>query len=108
MKLYGSTREEQLVLMRKRHAHFTEIVKGYTSFDDFMRDWDEEMALWGVEATKGENRISLYIPMDDTEYEEYMVIMDKDGHLEISAEVWWNELFANTLTDIFTGKNVYR
>ena len=108
MELYVSKREEQLALMRKRHAHFTDIVKDYTSFDDFMRDWDEKMALWGVEASKGENCISLYIQMDYNQYEDYTVIMGKEGHLEIDTEVWWNELCTNTVTDIFTGENINR
>ena len=45
MQPYGSSWKDTLALMHKRHALFTEIVKDYSSFDDFMLDWDEKMAL---------------------------------------------------------------
>lgn len=106
MQPYGSTIEESLALMRKRHALFTEIVKDYTSFDDFMRDWDEKMALWGVEATQGEHRITLYLLLEYTMYEYYGIGMGKDGHLEIDPDVTWNYLCSTTNTNIFTGEDV--
>lgn len=102
MQPYGSTRKDALALMRKRHALFTEIVKDYTSFDDFMRDWDEKMALFGVEATQGKNGITLYLLLEYTEYEYYGISMSKDGHLEIDPVVTWNYLCSTTDTNIFT------
>ena len=106
MNPYGNTREESLALMRKRHALFTEIVKDYTSFDDFMRDWDEKLALWGVEATQGKNGITLYMLLEYTEYEYYGISIGKDGHLEIDPIVTWNDCCATTDTNIFTGRDV--
>lgn len=106
MQPYGSSRKQSLALMRKRHALFSEIVKDYTSFDDFMRDWDEKMALWGVEATQSENGITLYLLLEYTEYEYYGISMGKDGHLEIDPIVSWNDCCANTDTNIFTGEDV--
>lgn len=106
MQPYGSTIEESLALMRKRHALFNEIVKDYTSFDDFMRDWDEKMALWGVEATQGEHGITLYLLLEYTMYEYYSIGMGKDGHLEIDPDVTWNYLCSTTNTNIFTGEDV--
>lgn len=99
-------RNESLAKLRKRHAGFTEIVKPYTSFDDFMHDWSDKMTLFGVEVDQGPDSISLRIQIDYTDYEQYHVIMGKDGHLAVSSAVWWQDLFANTLTNIFTGENV--
>lgn len=106
MNPYCNTREESLALMRKRHALFTEIVKDYTSFDDFMRDWDEKMALWGVEATQGKNGITLYMLLEYNEYEYYGIRMGKDGHLEIDSIVMWNDFCSTTNTNIFTGQDI--
>lgn len=103
MQPYGSRIEESLALMRKRHALFTEIVKDYTSFDNFMRDWDVKMALWGVEATQGEYGITLYLLLEYTQYEYYDISLGKDGHLEIDPVVTWNCLCTTTYTNIFTG-----
>lgn len=99
-------REDNLANLRKRHAGFTEIVKEYTSFDDFMRDWHEKMPLFGTEVERGSDCISLRIQIDYTDYEQYHVIMGRDGHLAMSSAVWWNDMFANTLTNIFTGEKV--
>lgn len=106
MQPYGSSREESLALMRKRHALFTDIVKDYTSFDDFMRDWDEKMALWGVEATQGEYGITLYLLLEYIYYEYYDIGMGKDGHLEVDPIVTWNYLCTTTDTNIFTNEDV--
>lgn len=100
---FTAMKEEQSASMRKRHAHFTEIVKDYTSFDDFLRDWCEKMELWGVEVNESKDIISLYIKLDFTDYEEYYVIMGKDGHLAISSVAGCKELCANTLVNIFDG-----
>lgn len=99
-------RNENLAKLRKRHAGFTELVKEYTSFDDFMRDWYEKMALFGTEVDQGSESISLRIQIDYTDYEEYYIIMGKDGHLAIDPEVMWQDMCTNTLTNIFTGENV--
>ncbi len=100
---YTAMKEQQSTSMRKRHAHFTEIVKDYTSFDDFLHDWREKMELWGVEVNEGEDIISLYIQLDFTDYEEYYVIMGNDGHLAISSVAECKELCASTLVNIFDG-----
>lgn len=106
MQPYGSSWKDALALMRKRHALFTEIVKDYSSFDDFMLDWDEKMALFGVEATQGENGITLYLLLDYTKYEYYGIGMGKDGHLEVDPIVTWNYLGSTTDTNIFTNEDV--
>lgn len=103
---FTAMKKEQSANMRKRHAHFTEIVKDYTSFDDFLRVWSEKMKMWGIEVYEGQDIISLYIQLDFTDYEEYYVIMGKDGHLAISSVAGCKELCANTLVNIFTDENV--
>ena len=91
----------------KRHAGFMEIVKDYTSFKDFLNDWEDLMTLFGTEVTAGSEWVDLYIQIDYTDYEDYTVIMGKDGHLTMSPEVWWqNEFCSNEHTNIFTGEEV--
>lgn len=85
---------------RKRHAHFSKIVKDYTSFEAFIRDWDEPMALWGVELTQGNGFIRLYMQLDFCGYEEFHIILGDDGHLAISYGVGCNDFCANMIYDI--------
>lgn len=106
MDLVNMTEQERFMWMRKRHTHFTAIVKGYTSFENLIRDWEEKMALWGVEMTNCGEYIRLHIQLDITEYEDYHVVMGAYGHLTISPAVWWEENYANTLSDIFTGHHL--
>ena len=103
---YLEMMEHALAKLRKRHAGFTELVKEYTSFDDFMSDWHEKMTLFGVEVYECSDSIDIRIEIDYTDYEEYYVIMGQDGHLTMSAAVSWQFMCANTLTDIFTGESV--
>lgn len=104
---FHEMREKGLSKMRQRHAGFMEIVKDYTSFDDFLYDWEDLMTLFGTEVTAGSEYVGLYIQIDYTDYEDYTVIMGKDGHLTMSPEVGWqNECCANEHTNIFTGESV--
>lgn len=106
LKTYFEIRDAALAKLRQRHAGFTEIVKDYTSFDDFLHDWEDKMTLFGTEVFAGSKSIDLRIQIDYYDYEEYSVIMGKDGHLTMSAAVWWQDLCANTLSNIFTGESV--
>lgn len=107
LKMFQEMRDKGLSKMRQRHAGFMEIVKEYTSFSDFLHDWEDLMTLFGTEVYAGSDGIDLRIQIDYTDYEEYHVIMGKDGHLTMSAAVWWqNEKCANELTNIFTGEGV--
>lgn len=85
---------------RKRLAHFSEIVKDYTSFEAFIRDWDETMVLWGVEMTQENGFVRLYMQLDYCGYEEFHVMMGDDGHLAISSGVGCNDYCANMISDI--------
>ena len=107
-QMFYEMREKGLSKMRQRHAGFMEIVKDYTSFDDFLHDWKDLMTLFGTEVSAGSKYVGLYIQIDYTDYEDYTVIMGKDGHLTMSPEVGWqNECCANETTNIFTGESVY-
>ena len=107
-QMFYEMREKSLSKMRQRHAGFMEIVKNYTSFDDFLNDWKDLMTLFGTEVTACSKYVGLYIQIDYTDYEDYTVIMGKDGHLTMSPEVGWqNECCANETTNIFTGESVY-
>lgn len=106
MDLTDMTSEERLLWMRKRHAHFTGIVKDYTSFSEFIEDWDEKLALWGIELRNQGEYLTLYMQLDFSEYESYHVIMGNNGHLAVSSCVWFEEYCANTLMNIFTEEYV--
>lgn len=71
-----------------------------------MHDWYDLMTLFGAEVDQGSDCISIYIHLDFTDYEQYYIIMGNDGHLAMSSVVGWEDMCANTLTNIFTGENV--
>ena len=106
MELVDISNEERLLWMRKRHAHFTGIVKDYSSFEEYINDWDEKLALWGIELSNRGAYLTLYMQLDFTEYESYHVIMGGNGHLAISSCVYFEDYCANTLMDIFTEEYV--
>ena len=106
-QIFYEMRKKSLSKMRQRQAGFMEIVKQYTSFKDLLNDWEDLMTLFGTEVTAGSEWVDLYIQIDYTDYEDYTVIMGKDGHLTMSPEVWWqNEFCSNEHTNIFTGEEV--
>lgn len=105
MDLLGDDHISRLELMRKRRAHFIEIVKDYASMADFNRDWDEKMCMFGIELNGGDTCTSLYMQLDFTEYETYYVVIDEDGHLTVSPIVGWqNECCANSYINLLTGE----
>lgn len=87
---------------RKRHAFFSNLVKEYTSFEDFMRCREEKLFMYGVQLTQEDYYIRLYIQFDYSEYEEFHIIMGEDGHLTLSNGVGFEECFANMIQDIVT------
>lgn len=58
---------------RKRYNFFAEIMKNYTSFENFMNDWHEKMCLWGVQLIQHDDKdyITLYIQIDYCSYNEF-------------------------------------
>lgn len=103
---YAAIQNEQLAMMRRRHDMFTGIVENYTSFADFLRDWRELLTLLGLEIKECDQYVSLYMQLDFTDYEQYHVIMGRDGHLAISSSAWCEMYCANILINIFTGAGV--
>lgn len=96
---------DRLEMMRKRHAYFSAVAEEYHSFADFIRTQDMWLTIMGIELTACGQYLKLYIQLDPTKYEEYYVIMDKDGQLTISDVVMWNENGGSTdCIDICTGQ----
>ena len=96
------TDEERIVLMRKRHAFFSEMVKGYTDLHTFFMENDERFAIMGMELTESDNHLQIYIQLDFTEYEYYYIDKDKEGKLVVRNTVSWDEYCACADIDIFS------
>lgn len=97
---------DRLEMMRRRHAYFSAVAEEYCSFADFIKTQDMWLAIMGIELTDCGKYLKLYTQLDPTEYEEYYVIMDKDGQLTISDVVMWNEKGGGTgYIDICTGQS---
>lgn len=96
------TREWQ----RKRFDHFNKIVKHYTSFDEFISEREEKMALWGVQLLRHEENsyVTILVPIDNYAYNEFHVIIGKDGYLTLSKGGGMEEICANMIIDIDSGE----
>lgn len=104
-KLFSDLRKESRAKMLKRHAFLSDVVKDYTSLEDFAREKSEFFENMGVEFGSGEKCVSLYFQLDYNEYEEYFVVPTADGRLVVSHVIWWqNEVCANEILNIFTGE----
>ena len=104
-KAFQEMRQESIDMMHKRHAFLSDIVKGYSSIEDFARDKSEFFETMGVEVDSGEKCVSLYFQLDYQEYEQYFVVPTKEDRLAVSHVIWWqNECCANEILDIFTGE----
>ena len=93
-------KDQLLEWRRKRHSYFTDIVKDYTSFEEFIRDWDDKLFLTGIQLTQGDGFLRLYIQFNYYAYEEYHVIIGENGHLKLSNGVGFEEICANMIKDI--------
>ena len=71
MDLIDMTLEERHEMMRKRHAYLCALAEPYGSPDEFAGDKDEWLAVSGIELTRNEEYISLYMPLGYDEYETY-------------------------------------
>ena len=102
---FQAMRKESIAKMHKRYAFLSDIVKEYTNLEDFAREKSEFFEMMGVEVGSGEKCVSLYFQLDYNEYEQYFVIPTDDGKLAVSYVIWWqNEVCANEILNIFTGK----
>ena len=95
-------KKQLLEWRRKRHSYFTDIVKDYTSFEEFIRDWDDKLFLTGIQLTQGDGFLRLYIQFNYYAYEEYHVIIGENGHLKLSNGVGFEEICANMIKGIST------
>ena len=94
---------ERVNWMRKRHAFLNNILKPYTSLDDFARDKEDWFAILGIDLTQEKHWCYLDMWLDFGEYEMYFVIPGEDGHLTISEVIGWqDDTCANTYLNIFT------
>lgn len=101
------TFEERYAMMRKRHAFLQEIATQYSSLEAFANERDEWFAVRGIELTLCKKFISLFIPLGFNEYETYHVIKGKDGLLDISEVIWWQDPYCfNNVINIFTRESL--
>ena len=101
------TFEERYDMMRKRHAYLHGIAKQYHSLDSFVHERDEWFAIRGIELTRRDKYISLYISLGYDEYETYHIISGKDGQLDVSEVIWWQDPYCfNDVINIFTKESV--
>ena len=107
MDLICMTHDERLAMMRKRHAFLSEMVGGYNSFEIFIQDCDERLAIMGIELQDCGTHLYVYMPLGFNEYEGYHIIGNASGCLAVSPAVMWQDgCCANSCIDIFTGKRV--
>ena len=102
MGLVDMTDEKRIAMMRKRHALFSEMAKGYTDLHTFFVENDERFAIMGMEITGSDYHLHIYIQLDFTEYEYYYIDKDKDGGLAARNTVSWDEYCACADIDIFS------
>lgn len=107
MDLIDMTREERYVMMRKRHAFLCDMVKSYTSLEEFAKEKDEWFAMLGVELTLGANAVSLYMQLDYGDYETYYIIPGNDDKLTVSEVISWQDPYCyNDNINIFPEESV--
>lgn len=100
------TNKERYSWMRKRHAFLYDMVKSYTSLDEFAKDKEEWFALTGTDLTREKDWIYLYMWLDYGDYEMYFVIPGADGHLTVSEVILWqDDTCANSYLNIFSLKS---
>lgn len=96
---------DRLGMMRRRHAYFSAVAEEYGSFTDFIKAQDMWLSIMGIGLTDCGQYLKLHIQLSSSQYEEYYVIMDKDGQLNISDIVMWNDnVGCASYLDICTGQ----
>lgn len=107
MNLINMPFEKRLEMMQKRHAFLSGIVKEYTDFNKFVCDYDEQLAVMGIEIKQYDDHLYLYNSQGFNEYEGYHIVCNKNSQLVVSPVIWWQNLYcANDCLNIFTGNNV--
>lgn len=97
--------DERLDWMRKRHAYFSDLVKGYNSLENFLKDKEEQLGILGMDLSydyENQNRLTIYMSLDFQEYERYYIELDKDGKLKVSPIIMWQDPYCcNSELNIF-------
>lgn len=107
MDFIDMTNTERFAWMRKRHKFIHDMVKIYTSLEDFAKEKDEWFALVGDNLSLGEEFAIIDMFLDYGEYETYFIIPDGCGHLTVSEVLLWQDDWCCTsFMNIFTLKNV--
>lgn len=106
-------RERRKSIMLNRHALFTSMISDYETPDAFYKEYSELLGLLGIDMyfmkrrKSGEEGLTIWIQLDYTEYEEY-VIYKKNGKLKVSDTVsWQNEACANEDWNIMSNSDGY-
>ena len=107
MDLIDMNREQRLELQLKRKALFTKIASKYNSLEDFTRDYDEKLAILGIELTYHNDHVSLRMELGWGEYDQYYILTSPSGRLTCSPIIGLqDEYCANLLRNIVTGEYV--
>lgn len=100
------TKDERLTMMRKRQAYFSAIAEEYHSFADFIKVQDLWLAIMGIQLTKFDEYLALYIQLDFSEYEQYHIVMTPESNLAVSDIILWqDEYCCNSWLNIITAEN---
>ncbi len=97
-------------MMLKRHAHFTSMVRGTHTLEEFFTCHGQILRLYGIDVyfvktDIGIQGICIHISLGFNEYEKYYIVETIDG-LKISPIVsWQNEVCANEDWNIFSMGN---
>ena len=107
MDLIEMTREQRLRLQFKRRSLFTKIASQYNSLEEFARDYDEKLAILGIELTSHNDYVTLRMEFGLGDYDQYYVIKSPSGSLTCSPIIGLqDEYCANFLRNIDTGEYV--
>lgn len=108
MELDDTDIDARLAMMKKRYAYFSEMVKPYSSLEEFAKEKDEWLAITGTELTHEHGFISLFMSLGfNNEYETYHIIPIANNRLAVSHVVnWLHPLSFNSTINIFTGESV--
>lgn len=105
MKLTGIPFEERLKQMRSRYDLLTMIAEEISTFKDFIDNFDDLLADYGIETTMKDEYIVIHFQLDSSEYEDYYVIPDKESDTLTVSDViaWQDDMCCNSYLNIFYG-----
>ena len=81
------TFEGRCDMKQKRLALLSQTVEGYSSLEDYARDWDEWLAIIGMNLQLNKKYISIDNWLDGYEYGTYYIIPTTDVRLTIKDKI---------------------